>query len=159
MSELSPVQKLAEKIAAEGEKTETFFSTLPDELWAQELYADGAQWSVHEVLAHIVDSEDGLRRFFEHIVAQGSGVSEDFNIDRYNAGAVEKLHQTDRQLLMEMFRQRRARMVSFVRGLAEADLQREGRHPYLGHAALDEMLRLYYLHVNLHIRDIRKLLR
>lgn len=159
MREPSVVQKLAEKISVEGEKTGNFFSTLPDEIWGRELYADGAQWSVHEVLAHIVDSEDSLRRFFEYIVAEGSGVGEDFDIDRYNAGAVEKLRQTDRQTLMDMFFQRRERMVRFVRKLTEADLQREGRHPFLGHAALDEMLRLYYLHVNLHIRDIRKILR
>lgn len=153
------VQKLVNKISTEGEKTNRFFSELPEDMWAQQLYADGAEWTVHEVLAHIVDSEDSLRRFFEHIVAQGSGVAEDFDIDRYNANAVEKLRQTPRQELLAMFGERRANMVSFVRGLTEADLQREGRHPFLGQATLDEMLRLFYLHVNLHVRDIRNLMR
>ena len=159
MNENLTVLKVADKIAAEGEKTSSFFAELPDGLWSQKLYADGAEWSVHEVLAHIVDAEDSLHRFFEYILAEGGGVGEDFDIDRYNAGAVEKLRHTDRQTLMTMFRQRRERMVSFARGLTEADLKREGRHPYLGHAALGEMLRLYYLHVNLHIRDIRKMMR
>lgn len=159
MSEDSAVQKLANRIAKEGEKTYQFFAALPDDMWAKKCYTDGAEWSVHEVLAHVVDSEDGLRRFFEHIAAQGSGVDEDFNIDRYNAGAVKKLRETDRQELIAMFRQRRERMVSFVQGLEETDLQWEGRHPFLGHTSLDEMLRLFYLHVNLHIRDIRKMMR
>lgn len=151
------VHKLADKIRVEGEKSSRFFAELPEDLWVQRLYADGAEWTVHEVLAHIVDSEDSLRRFFVHVVAEGSGVREDFDIDRYNAGAVEKLRETPREVLVEMFARRRADMVSFVRGLSEADLQRESRHPYLGQAALGEMIRLYYLHVNLHIRDIRKL--
>jgi len=159
MSADSAVQTLAEKIAAEGEKTHQFFAALPEDVWAQQCYTDGAEWSVHEVLAHIVDTEDSLRLFFEYIVAEGSGVGEDFDIDRYNAGAVKKLREAGTAELMDMFRQRRERVVSFVRGLAEADLQREGRHPFLGHATLEEMLRLYYLHVNLHIRDIRKIMR
>lgn len=153
------VQKLVQKISAQGEKTSRFFSDLGEEVWAQQLYADGAEWTVHEVLAHIVDSEDSLRRFFEHIVAQGSGVAEDFDIDRYNAHAVEQLRQTPRRELLTMFGERRANMVSFVRGLTEADLQQAGRHPFLGQATLDEMLRLFYLHVNLHVRDIRNLMR
>ncbi|MEJ2757913.1 MAG: DinB family protein [Anaerolineales bacterium] len=159
MSEGSAVQTLADKITAEGEKTNQFFAALPEDIWEQKCYTDGEEWNVHEVLAHIVDTEDSLRRFFEFIVAEGSGVGEDFDIDRYNAGAVKKLRETGRAELMGMFCQRRERVVSFVRGLAEADLQREGRHPFLGHAALGEMLRLYYLHVNLHIRDIRKIMR
>lgn len=155
----APVQKLVNKISAEGEKTSRFFSEMPEELWEQQLYADGAEWSVHEVLAHIVDSEGSLLRFFEHIVARGKGVSEDFDIDRHNAHAVEKLRATPRQELLAMFGQRRANMVSFVCELTEADLLLEGRHPFLGQAALEEMLRLFYLHVNLHVRDIRQLMR
>ena len=150
---------LAEKLKKEGEKTMRFFAALPDEIWVQQLYTDGAEWSVHQVLAHIVETEDALNKLFRYIVNSGGGVGEDFDIDRYNASAVEKMSGYSRQQLIDMFEQRRSAMVEFVSDLSAPDLEKEGRHPFLGHTTLGEMLRLFYLHVNLHIRDVRRLLR
>jgi hypothetical protein len=38
-----------------------------------------------------------------------------------------------------------------------ADLERIGRHPFLGVAPLVEMIKLVYRHNGIHIRDARKL--
>lgn len=151
--------ELAEKLKTEGEKTARFFAALPNEIWAQQLYTDGAKWSVHQVLAHIVETEDALNKLFRYIVRTGGGVGDDFDIDRYNASAVEKMSAYSRRQLIDMFEQRREAMVEFVSGLSAPDLEKEGRHPFLGHTTLGEMVRLFYLHVNLHVRDIRRLLR
>ncbi len=151
-------KSLAEQLIKQRESTSRFFTGLPDEIWTQELYTDGAQWTVHQVLAHVVDTEGSLLQLFQHIARSGGGVSADFDIDRYNASAVNKISTHSRQQLLEMFDQRRSAMVDFVNGLAKEDLDKEGRHPFLGHTNLGEMIRLFYLHVNLHIRDIRKLL-
>lgn len=151
-------KSLAEQLIKQRESTSRFFTGLPDEIWTQELYTDGAQWTVHQVLAHVVDTEGSLLQLFQHITRSGGGVSADFDIDRYNASAVNKISTHSRQQLLEMFDQRRSAMVDFVNGLAKEDLDKEGRHPFLGHTNLGEMIRLFYLHVNLHIRDIRKLL-
>ena len=40
--------------------------------------------------------------------------------------------------------------------LADADLDRQGRHPFLGITAVEAMLKLLYRHTMLHERDTRK---
>ena len=149
-------EQILKKMSGEGEKILEFFSGLSDSLWDEQLYTDGAEWTVHEVLAHIVEAEDSLYRLFSNILKGGSGVPQDFDIDRYNAFNVEKLSDKTREELISLFRERRAQMVSFVGGLSPADLEKTGTHPYLGQSALGDMLRVFLLHPNLHIRDIRK---
>jgi hypothetical protein len=48
-------------------------------------------------------------------------------------------------------------MSAFVAGLSEADLQKTGRHPFLGETSLAEMIKMVYRHNQIHYRDLRKL--
>jgi hypothetical protein len=38
------------------------------------------------------------------------------------------------------------------------DLAKQGRHPFLGTASLSDMIKLMYMHNQIHIRDIRRML-
>lgn len=152
---ISPEQ-IVKKMSGEGKKILDFFSELSDSLWNQKLYSDGAEWTVHEVLAHIVEAEDSLYRLFSNILRGGAGVPQDFDIDRYNASNVGKISGMTREDLLSLFQERRAQMVAFVGNLSSADLEKTGNHPYLGTSTLGDMLRVFLLHPNLHIRDIRR---
>lgn len=155
---MSQSEKLAHKLRTEGEKSLAFFRHLPEEAWQVQLYADGACWTVHEVLAHIVDSEGSLLRLFRHIAEGGEGVAKGLDIDKYNATAVAEIANTPVEELIADFELGREKMSEFVDGLKDADLGKQGRHAFLGESSLYEMLRLQYLHVNLHVRDIRNAL-
>jgi len=149
-------EQIVKKMSGEGEKILNFFTELSVSLWDQQLYSDGAEWTVHQVLAHIVEAEDSLYRLFSNILKGGSGVPQDFDIDRYNASHVEKLSDKTREELLALFQDRRAQMVDFVGELSPADLDKTGTHPYLGQSTLGDMLRVFLLHPTLHICDIRK---
>jgi hypothetical protein len=58
--------------------------------------------------------------------------------------------------LAQDFAAARAQVVVLVERLAEADLDRRGRHPFLGDASLEDILKLLYRHTMLHERDARK---
>jgi len=150
------LQQIVHKLTGEGEKIHDFFNNLPNSLWDQQLYTDGAEWTVHEVLAHIVEAEGSLYRLFRNIIKGGPGVPDGFDVNAYNAAHVERVSEHTSQELLALFEEGREQMVEFVGGLSEADLDKTGNHPYLGQSTLGEMLRLFVLHPNLHIRDIRK---
>ena len=150
--------KLANRLIKEGEKTKDFFSNIPQEILRESLYSEGASWTVNEVLVHLVDAEDSLKRLFQFIVDGGEGVPQDFDLNKYNEQAVEKLEGLSIEALTDMFAKRRRLMVEFVQSLDDEDLNKEGFHPFLGQAPVKEMIRLFYLHVQIHMRDIRKLL-
>jgi uncharacterized damage-inducible protein DinB len=150
---------LAEKLRSEGEKLADFFSSLSDSQWSTEVYTEGTTWAVRNILAHLVTAERGFIRLFTSICEGGPGASEDFDIDRYNASQQEKTRDALPAELLDGFRAVRRNMVAFVSGLQDTDLERQGRHPFLGYTTLREMLKMVYLHNQLHYRDLRRALK
>jgi hypothetical protein len=149
--------KLASRLDREGNKTIEFFSGLPSGIWDQTVYTDGAAWRVSEVLAHIVETESALPRLFRHIAEGGEGVPQDFDLNEYNEQTVNHYREQPPEVLINLFSERRDLTSDFVGSLTDEDLATEGNHPFLGKAPLGEMIRLFYLHVQLHMRDIRGL--
>jgi hypothetical protein len=49
-------------------------------------------------------------------------------------------------------------MIKWVSGIDENDLEKIGRHPYLGRTTLREMIKMVYLHNQIHYRDVKKVL-
>ena len=155
---MSELADLADKLTSEGERFVTFFSGLTDAQWQAEVYTEGETWSVRNVLSHFVTSERGLVKLFEQIRQGGAGAADDFSIDRYNASQQEKTKALTPQELLEQYKSVRAASVAWVRGLQESDLEMTGRHPFLGKTTLREMVKMLYLHNQIHYRDLKKAL-
>lgn len=155
---MSELTDLAEKLESEGKRFVAFFGGLTDAQWRAEVYTEGTVWTVRHVLAHFVASERGLVKLFEQIRQGGAGAREDFSIDRYNASQQEKTKDLTPQELLEQYKSVRADSVRWVLGLQEADLERTGRHPFLGQTTLREMIKMLYLHNQIHYRDLKKAL-
>lgn len=149
---------LAERLKVEGAKTVAFFEALTDNQWLVMVYADGENWSIRNVLAHFVTSEQSFARLFANISAGGAGAPENFNIDRYNAAQQVQTREQSPQMLLAQFKFVRADMVAWVSALSANDLQKMGRHPFLGVTSLAEMIKMIYRHNQLHVRDLRQVL-
>lgn len=149
---------LAERLKTEGDKTAAFFASLTDSQWKSEVYTEGETWTIRNVLAHYVTAEKGFVKIFASIRAGGPGVSEDFDIDRYNASQQKKTQELTPAELLEQFIAVRAEMTFWVAALAEADLTKLGRHPFLGQTTLAKMIKMVYRHNQIHYRDLRKVI-
>jgi uncharacterized damage-inducible protein DinB len=156
---MSETTELAEKLKIEGQKMTDFFATLTDDRWSAEVYTEGAAWTVRMVLSHFVTSERGLVRLFEQVRQGGAGATDDFSIDRYNARQQEKTRDLSPQELLEQYKSVRAESVAWVSGLQEAELEKTGRHPFLGQTTLREMIKMLYIHNQIHYRDLKKVIK
>jgi hypothetical protein len=156
---MSEIVELAEKLGSEGEKFIGIFSGLTDDQWQAEVYTEGATWTIRNVLSHFVTSERGLVKLFEQIRQGGGGVTDEFSIDRYNASQQEKTRDLSPTELLEKYKSTRAETVTWVSGLKESDLELTGRHPFLGMTTLREMVKMLYLHNQMHYRDFKKVLK
>jgi len=156
---MSEINELADKLKSEGEKFYKVFADLTDEQWQTEVYTEDQTWTIRNVLAHFVTSERGLVRLFERIRAGGEGSPDDFSIDRYNARQQEKTQNLSPQELLEQYKAVRADSVAWTLSLEEADLELEGRHPFLEMTTLREMIKMLYLHNIIHYRDMKKALK
>ena len=156
---MSEITELADKLKTEGERMVAFFSELNEDQWTNEVYTEGTTWSICNVLSHFVTSERGLVKLFERIRTTGEGAADDFSIDRYNASQQEKTKDLPPADLLEQYKQVRADSVQWVSGLKDEDLEIKGRHPFLGETVIREMVKMLYLHNQLHYRDVKRALK
>ncbi|HEX2997141.1 MAG TPA: DinB family protein [Anaerolineales bacterium] len=156
---MSEVRELAEKLKSEGERFVSIFTGLADDQWQKEVYTEGATWTIRNVLAHFVTSERGLLKLFENIRQGGAGAADDFSIDRYNAAMQERTKEATSQELLEQYKSIRTEAVAWTSHLSEADLEKQGRHPFLGMTTIREMIKMLYIHNLTHYRDMKKVLK
>ncbi len=156
---MNSATRLSQKLHAEGEKTLAFFRALQPEDWTRRIYSDGADWMVRDILAHITAAENSIRRLIRALLEEGRQLPEGFDLDAYNRRKVEEMAGISPQELLERFAGQRARTVRLAAELSAADLLRVGRHPFLGEARVEDMLKLMYRHVQIHQRDIRRALK
>ena len=147
-------------IAGELEKglaeTVSFFRSLSqDELRAQ-VYQEGAQWTVQQVLGHFAAIERSMHRLFKDMLAGGPGAPPDFDFERYNLSQTRKYDGLTLDELIERFKEVRHETIRIVREMQENDLDREGMHAFHGHGRLDRFIRWAYEHARIHEEDIRK---
>lgn len=155
---MSEVHELAEKLKSEGEKFTGIFSALTDAQWQAEVYTEGETWTIRNVLSHFVTSERGLVKLFEQIRQGGSGAADDFSIDRYNTAQQEKTKDLTPPELLEQYKSTRENSIAWVSSLQESELEIQGRHPFLGMTSIREMIKMLYLHNQIHYRDLKKAL-
>lgn len=156
---MSELNELADKLQSEGEKFFALFAGLTDDQWQKKVYTEGETWTIRNVLAHFVTSERGLVKLFERIRISGEGSPDDFSIDRYNASQQQKTKDLSPQELLEQYKAVRSDSVAWTLSLEESDLEKQGRHPFLGMTTLREMIKMLYLHNQIHYRDMKKVLK
>jgi hypothetical protein len=156
---MSEITELTEKLKTEGEKLVAYFFGLSNDQWQCEVYTEGSTWTIRNVLSHFVTSERGLVKLFEQIRQGGAGASDDFSIDRYNAAQQQKTKELTPAELLELYKSVRADSIAWVSGLKENELEIQGRHPWLQQTTLREMIKMLYIHNQLHYRDMKKVLK
>jgi hypothetical protein len=156
---MSEINELADKLRSEGEKFAALFAGLTDDQWQHEVYTEGETWTIRNVLAHFVTSERGLVKLFEQIRLGGTGSPEDFSIDRYNASMQARTKDLSPQELLEQYKEVRDTSIAWTLSLSDLDLEKQGKHPFLGMTSLREMIKMLYLHNQLHYRDMKKALK
>ncbi|MFM8320259.1 MAG: maleylpyruvate isomerase N-terminal domain-containing protein [Chloroflexota bacterium] len=150
--------RLSERMLEEGQRVVEFYRALgPDEL-AHTLYADGAQWTVGQLLCHLVSAEQSMTRLVEGILGGGSGSPEDFDLDRYNERKVAALAGVAPEALLEQYWAARQASAALAAHLEPQQLQMQGRHPFLGMACVEDILKLMYRHNQVHLREVRRAL-
>lgn len=154
----SLANQLADALESEGEKTLAFFRNLTPDQFNVQVYSDGPAWTVHNLLAHFVDVEGHISALIRVVVDGGAGVAADFDIDRWNASHTAALSDQDDDSLLAEFARHREATVAMVRTFTDADLEKRGRHPALGLTEVKHMVKLMYIHLLGHQRDIKRAL-
>jgi len=126
---------------------------LPREMWG--FKPDPDQWSVHEVLIHLADSEaNAYVRFRKAIAESGSSV---VAYDQMAWATSLDYKTQNANDALELFRWLRATSYSIFRTLPESIWQNGIHHPEHGLMTLEEMVQHYVIHVEKHIAQMRRI--
>ncbi|HET6846926.1 MAG TPA: DinB family protein [Anaerolineales bacterium] len=153
---MDEVSMLVAKLRQDGEKLNSYLLPLNEQAQLKVVYTEGAVWTVRSVLAHLMSAEKEFLRLFQEIQRGGGGVEEGFSIDRFNAHEQARYEQLTWEETLVAFRDVRGEMVRLVAAFSAADLERTARHPHLGITNLREMVKMIYIHDQIHLRDIRR---
>ena len=138
------------------EDTITFFRSLsPDELRIQ-VYQDGAQWTVQQVLAHFITIERSMQWLFKNILSGGPGSPEGFDVERFNRTQPKKYDGKTIDELIAEFRSVRNDTIEIIGSMSDSDFEREGLHAFHGHGKLERFVIWAYEHVSLHLEDLQQ---
>lgn len=151
-------QKLVDKLISSGLKTRDFFQSIDQDDWYQQVYTEGANWSVQQILAHFVSSEASITRLIKIILDGNPGVPVNFDLNAYNEREINCLAKLPYDMILQRFMERRGETIQMIMELSDPDLEKEGRHPWLGIAPIEDMIKLMYRHNKIHQRDIRRIL-
>jgi hypothetical protein len=148
-------QNIVDKLIEEGQKTELYFSSLAEPEWGIRVYLDEMEWQVKDVLAHFISAEKSFLVLFDNIKILGQGTPEDFSIDKFNNSQVKKMKDLSYADLLVLFHETRNQTGKWVNDLSDEDMEKAGRHPAMGEAKLKDMIKMIYLHNQMHLRDLR----
>ncbi|MBI5566498.1 MAG: DinB family protein, partial [Chloroflexi bacterium] len=76
----------------------------------------------------------------------------------FNNAAVASLADRTAADLLSDLRATRQATIDLVATIADADFARQGRHPFFGMIAIEDMFKLIYRHNMMHARDLRRVL-
>ena len=147
------------KLTAARENLYTTLNGLTEEQWSTKSYAEGSEWKVVDVLRHVADSERGMTGLMAQIRGGGEGVSEDFDLARWNQRVVTKLGDLGPQELFDGMVESRAALFEFIDGLEDVDWDRKGRHGSMKIMTIEEICHLIADHEALHLAGIREALK
>ncbi len=151
-------QRLADRLFGESEKVSAFYAGLTPQEWDVQVYSEGSCWTVRQIMVHFNVTETSITRLIQDILSGGSGAPENFNLDAFNERTVAAWKNQSPEELLAHFSASRQKTIELVRQLSEADLLKTGRHPFLGITSLVEIIKLLYLHNQIHLRDVRGVL-
>lgn len=121
--------KLRETMLADHAACMAILKRVADDQWATPVPSDeGAQWTAHDVLAHLAGSEAGQLGQIERGLTGGVTVPDDFDVHRYNRRAVQKQAAVPAAELLAVIERDHALVLAALDAVAEADLDKTGRH-------------------------------
>lgn len=149
------------KIKRELSESRAFLERVLDAVgsrWDVQVYADGAQWTVRQLLIHLADASRGNNAQMMGIAEGREIIPPDFDLNRYNKRAVEKRIEMTVDEARAALTETREALNAWLDTLDESVLERRGRHASLNILSIEEILNVVINHERDHARDIARVL-
>lgn len=114
------------------------------------------KWSVHEIIVHCADSETNSHMRIRYLIGESSPTIVGYDQDRW-ATAMD-YHAHPIEPAMATVTAVRANTVPLLRRLTPEHWERRGKHSESGTYGVEEWLEIYAEHLEIHVRQIARVL-
>jgi hypothetical protein len=125
----------------------------PDQ-WQTKVYGEGQDWTVQDVVAHLVDSENGMSIHIYKIRNGRETVPEEFDLDQWNAGVRQRIGDTSPTELRQRLDAVRQRLLDGLATISDGEWKLTGRHPFRGIISIEQYFETITDHETLHTGHI-----
>ncbi|MCU0514415.1 MAG: DinB family protein [Anaerolineae bacterium] len=131
--------------------------TLPPEREEERLYSDGAQWTLRQLVIHLMIADRGHNSMIQGIATGQPIIPPDYDLERFNKRSVEKQAAVTLAQARDALRASRQELIDWLHGLEDdAVLDLEGRHASLQIMSISRILNVMAWHEDTHTGDIEK---
>jgi hypothetical protein len=126
--------------------------------WMVQVYSDGAQWNVRQLLIHLAISHQGLNNQAMGVAEGREVIPADFDINRYNRRSVEKRAEMTIDEARASLKESHVALLAWLDATDETALNYSGRHASLRILSVEEIVRNIADHERGHAGDIARAL-
>ena len=145
-------QQLAQSRTALNE----LLDSLSEEQWQTPVFGEGQNWTVQDVIAHLVESETGMSIHIHKIRKGRETLPEGFNLDDWNAGLNERTGETTPEELREKLGPVRERTLQGLETLTDDEWLLTGRHGLRGVITIEQYYETISGHEASHTQHIKQ---
>lgn len=125
----------------------------------EQLYSDGAQWTLRQLAIHLAIADQGLSNIAMQAAEGNQIVPEDYDIERFNQRSVEKRAEMPLSEAIANLAATRTGFLQWLAALDENKLDLETRHPIQVMMPLERFIALMAEHEDGHCADMEAYLR
>jgi hypothetical protein len=156
------VSERIQQLKAQLERTRAVLNAVFDQVgerWQTQVYSEGAQWTAHQLAIHISLASSGMALQAIKISQGEKGVSEDFDLEKYNRSSVEKRKDKTIEEIRHTLTNDRAKLVEWLDSVQDDNiLNNIGRHASGNMLSVEQFIQVIADHEETHARDIAKVL-
>ncbi len=150
-----------EQIKKHLDESRAFLNDVLDQVgdrWEVPIYSDGLQWTVRQIVAHLVDADQGHNMQVMNIAEGRDIIPEDFDIERYNGSRTRKNAEKTVEQSRSELEKSRSELLDWLFLADESKLDNRGRHASLKIMSVEEIIQNTGNHERLHAGDIAQVL-
>jgi len=128
------------------------------EQWETQVYADGLQWNVRQLVNHLADADRAQSNLVINLAEGKDIIPADFDLERYNRRVTEKTAEKAPDQSREEMAAQRQQLLAWLDDLDENKLDLIGRHGSLNMLSITQILGVIANHEHTHADDIAQAL-
>lgn len=154
-----PKTNWTQKLAQSRLQLKQVLNQLSPADWQTQIYSEGAQWTVADIIAHLIDSERGMSIHIHRIRQGQPTIPAEFDLEAWNRQLETRYPERKPGELQLALAETRTRTLNEMSQLEPEDWAKTGRHPARGEISINQYYETIYLHELMHSKDIRQALK